>query len=137
MVTPPPALIADEPSDDLDKTVLTRRKVPEWSLTADGSAPIPLTSSVVVLGRQPVASVADPAAQLIPVVDPSKTVSKTHARIELVDGAWFISDLDSTNGVIIVAASGGEIVVAPGSSVAVDRRFLIGDLPVTLTAETV
>jgi len=116
--------------------VITRRKVPEWSLTPDGSAPIPLTSSVIVLGRGPVASVADPVAQLIAVVDPSKTVSKTHARLERVDGAWFISDLDSTNGVVIVAASGEEVVVTPGSSVAVDGRFLIGDLAVTITAET-
>jgi len=136
VVAPSAAPAVDEPYEDFDKTVITRRKVPEWSLTPDGSAPIPLTSSVVVLGRGPVASVADPVAQLIAVVDPSKTVSKTHARLELVDGAWFISDLDSTNGVVIVAASGEEVVVAPGSSVAVDGRFLIGDLGVTITAET-
>jgi len=136
VVTPSPAPVVDEPYEDFDKTVITRRKVPEWSLTPDGSPPIPLTSGVVVLGRKPVASVSDPVAQLIPVVDPSKTVSKTHARLELVDGAWFISDLDSTNGVVIVTASGEEVEVTPGSSVAVDGHFLIGDLAVTVTAES-
>lgn len=50
-----------------------------------------------VLGRQPViADDYDGAA--VNLTDPSKTISKTHARIEVEDETVWITDLTSTNG---------------------------------------
>ena len=67
---------------------------------------IPLTSETVILGRRPARDPEFPDAQLISLDDDTRTISKTHARLELRDERWFITDLDSTNGVLFATAHG-------------------------------
>ena len=148
-VTPPPApvvppvpellpdfddtIIADD-LPDFDDTVIVGRKNPVWILEPGGSKAIRITSPVALLGRNPSVNAAYPDAQLVLVPDPSKTMSKNHARIALDDGVWTIHDLGSTNGVVLVS-DGEETVLESGSSATLTETFKLGELPIRLTPE--
>ena len=131
---PVPAADADD-LDDLDKTVISSRRAPVWLLLPEAGTPIRLTASSALLGRNPRAVAAAPDAQLVSVPDISKTMSKTHALLVLVDGAWTITDLDSTNGVLLVGADGVETEVVPGTATPLTETFLLGELTLTLLPE--
>ncbi len=57
----------------------------------------------VVVGRKPFEVEGFPGATFVTVVDREKTVSKNHAVLLPYDGALFVLDLNSTNGVAVVA----------------------------------
>ena len=111
-----------EPVDD--KTVLAKRRKQPLALLSWGEAPpVPLQKPVVVIGRR--AKSDDQDVQVVQVDDPTKTVSGSHARLELVDGVWMIEDLGSTNGVFLVVKDGEE--EAKGRVNATDD-FYLGDV---------
>ena len=113
---------AMEPVDD--KTVLAKRRKQPLALLSWGEAPpVPLQKPIVVIGRR--AKSDDQDVQVVQVDDPTKTVSGTHARLELVDGVWMIEDLGSTNGVFLVVKDGEE--EAKGRVNATDD-FYLGDV---------
>jgi len=120
--------------DASEHTVVVNRRSKQWTLTTDDGQSVRLTGSVVLLGRNPTRDPAHPDAQLVPLDDTAKTVSKTHARIELVGTAWQIVDLDSTNGVVLVEKD-DETEVQPGVTVELTERFLLGELPVRIHQE--
>ena len=121
------------PEDDsLDETVITRRRRLPWELVPPVGAPIDILSDVVILGRRPVADPGYPKAQLIAIGDDTRTVSKTHARLELRGDSWFVTDLESTNGVVLVTLMGTEIDAEPGVELAAGERFFLGDAEVRL-----
>lgn len=124
--------IPDE-DDDLEQTIVARRKRTPWVLVAPTRARIPLTSETVILGRRPARDPEFPDAQLISLDDDTRTISKTHARLELRDERWFITDLDSTNGVLFATLMGTEVAATPGEATEAGDRFLLGDAEVSLT----
>jgi hypothetical protein len=67
----------------------------------------------VVLGRDPAPPAVSPAARPVRLVDPGKTVSKTHALLAPGEGGIRVIELHSTNGVAITSA-GIRTVLAPG-----------------------
>jgi hypothetical protein len=91
---------------------------PAWKLQLpDGGATIALDPAVLV-GRNPAASAISPRATLLPLADRTKSVSKTHALLEVDGGVLWVHDLDSTNGVYVVV--GDDVVEAvPGERIAV------------------
>ncbi|WP_411700779.1 FHA domain-containing protein [Conyzicola sp.] len=91
---------------------------PVWRLALpDGGATIALDAAVLV-GRNPAASAAWPQATPVSVDDLTKSVSKTHALLEIDGGVLWVHDLDSTNGVYVVV--GDDVVeVVPGTRAAV------------------
>lgn len=114
--------------DDIDQTVITRRvRAAVWQLVPASGAPVAITADVVILGRRPVADAAFPKAQLIAVAGDALTVSKTHARLERHDEVWTITDLASTNGVLVRTFMGEEVEVEPGSKIDAGERFFLGD----------
>jgi hypothetical protein len=116
-------------NDDFDETVVSARRTRAiWQLIPAAGEPIPLTAERVIIGRNPAVGVADDGAQIIAVADPSKTVSKTHARIELVGGEWRVTDLHSTNGVAVVTTDGEDIELASGGSAEILVTFKLGEL---------
>lgn len=120
----------DESLDDesLDQTIITRRAPrTTWELVPASGAPVPITADVVILGRRPAPDAAYPTAQLVPVVDDARTVSKTHARIEQRGDAWIVTDLGSTNGVMVRTLMGDEVEVEPGGQLDAGERFFLGD----------
>ena len=119
--------------DALDRTVVTRRKRIPWALIAPNGETVDLTSSVVILGRRPGADAAHPDAQLVGIVDETRTVSKTHARLELRGDTWYVTDLGSTNGVLFATLMGTEVEAPPGEEIEAGERFFLGDAEVRLT----
>lgn len=137
VITPPPLLVVPPVvvDDDEDRTIVVEHTpfVP-WRLVTDEGHVIPLRARRVLLGRKPVASSDDVAVVAVP--DTTKTLSKSHARLELsADGQWTIIDLDSTNGVIIVERDGSENLLPPGGSALVPGRFLLGKVGMQVTSD--
>lgn len=124
VITPPAR--AD---DDIEATrVSARRKRAGWTIElADGQRVT--VASAALVGRGPSADGRWPGAALVAVVDSTKTVSKTHAVFEVIDGTLFVTDLNSSNGVLVEWPDGTDhdtdpdvrLEVPSGSSV------LIGD----------
>lgn len=120
------------PDDDevFDHTVIARRKRTDWSLVPPTGEPIALVSDVVLLGRRPARDPEHPGAQLVAIQD--GTVSKTHARLTLRGDKWYVTDLDSTNGVLFATLMGTEVEATPGEEVEAGDRFLMGDAEIRL-----
>lgn len=112
--------------DFVEDTVIASRRRPKWALLLPDGSPMELTGDAVVLGRRPVPVHAAPGAQLVTVVDQTRTVSKTHALLRRRADVWMVSDLDSTNGVVVFAEQ-DEVEVVPGTEHEVAERFLLGD----------
>ncbi|MGC5172888.1 DUF5684 domain-containing protein [Microbacterium sp. DT81.1] len=110
-----------------DETIIAVRRRPTWMLTPPLGAPIAVTSDALIIGRRPSADPDFPDAQLVPISDETRTMSKTHARLELLDDEWVIVDLDSTNGVVLFRDDGTETEATPGVPQPVGERFLLGD----------
>ena len=117
-----------------EHTVVVNRRTKQWVLTTDDGQKIRLSQQVALLGRNPTADPAFPEAQLVPLNDTAKTVSKTHARIELSNGAWQITDLNSTNGVVLLEGS-DESELQSGVATSLTESFLLGELPVHIHPE--
>lgn len=122
-------------ADDEDRTVVVSRKKAPWILTGpDGRATV-LSKPLVIVGRKPVADVAFPDAQLVSVADATRTMSKNHARLRESDDGWWITDLGSTNGVVVVVDT-NENPVIPGVETMIVDTFLLGEAQVRLSRES-
>lgn len=116
-----------------DETILAVRKRPTWMLFPPLGAPVAVTSDVLIIGRRPGADTDFPDAQLVPVSDETRTMSKTHARLERQGDTWTIVDLYSTNGVVLVGDEGAERDAVPGLPERLPERFLLGDAELRLS----
>ncbi len=104
-----------------------------WSLRLDDGRAFALTATRVELGRNP--SSDDAASQLLAIEDSTRTLSKAHARLTFGNGQWTITDLKSTNGVMVVAADGAENYLEPAASAVVQGRFVLGDVGMSVSSE--
>jgi hypothetical protein len=104
---------------------------PRWTLTLDDGRTIEV-EEFALIGRDPELSDQDPDGELVAMIDPEMSVSKTHAAFGVdEDGLWFL-DRRSTNGTSVVApgesrvalAPGVQTWIAPGSEVWIGRRQL-------------
>jgi hypothetical protein len=119
------------PEDDIEGTVMVRRtEFRPWLLSLDDGRRFDLMSRTVVIGRRP--SAAEPGVQALAVADDTRTMSKTHARLDLVDGVWYVTDLGSTNGVMVPGQDGTEVEIEPGRSTACGGRVVLGAVGMTL-----
>jgi hypothetical protein len=134
IVVPAPAAVDDDDDDeDYETVVVDRRPVVTWSLVLDDGRSFPLTATTIALGRKPESTNA--SAQLLPITDSTRTLSKTHAILDLTDGKWTITDLNSTNGVLTVDDADVETLVESGSTVAVAGRFILGKVGMRVNFE--
>jgi hypothetical protein len=119
------------PADaDADRTVISSsRSRQRWVLTPAGGQAVALSGASAILGRNPTPL---DGAQRVVLEDATKTVSKTHARLDLRDGVWTITDLDSTNGVAVTDASGEQLELDSGASAAILAEFHLGELSLRL-----
>jgi FHA domain len=107
-----------------------------WRLTlADGQSFEASTS--MVLGRDPAVVPVRPQAQRIPVTDPVKSVSKTHAIIDVDATELSVTDLHSTNGVIVTRPDGRQDDLPPGGRavLAAGSRVLLGEFAIDVSRE--
>lgn len=89
-----------------------------WLLRLPGGATVTIDSAVFI-GRDPSRTPERPNAEILAVVDPARTVSKTHALLEIDEVGLWAHDLQSTNGVFVTEPGGVEVEVVPGSRTAV------------------
>ncbi|QEO13995.1 FHA domain-containing protein [Agromyces intestinalis] len=132
---PGPAAAEPEPyvDDDYEATVVVdRRPRVAWRLRLDDGSELALSGDRVLLGRNPGEAAA--GEQRLAVPDSTRTLSKTHARLELVSGQWVITDLGSTNGVLIEVA-GDEQLIDAGVATPVPDRFVLGKLGMRIVME--
>lgn len=121
--------------DDMDATVIAGRRNKAWVFETEAGQRVPLSSELVLLGRNPAPLADHPDAQLITVRDAGRTVSKTHASVQLRGAAWVITDLNSTNGVYVLDAEGAEVELEPGVETNIADRFVLGELSARIFQE--
>ena len=110
---------AEPATTDAAATVIRPDRVARaWRITLPDGRTVDLPRRLL-LGRNPAASGAWADAELLPLVDPGKSVSKTHAALEIHDDELLVSDLDSTNGVWVATPGGDAREVRPGERVTV------------------
>jgi hypothetical protein len=89
-----------------------------WRLILADGSDVPVDRAMF-LGRNPARTDDRPGAALVPIDDPVRSLSKTHALLELDAGTLWVHDLDSTNGVAVVAPGQDPVLVEPGERAAV------------------
>jgi uncharacterized RDD family membrane protein YckC len=130
---------AVHPDDAMDRTQVragARQDAPEAVLriTLDDGRDFRLERTVLV-GRNPAPAAGESQAQLLPVPDPGRTISKTHLHL-LTDGTGlWVTDRHSTNGSAVTTPDGMRTALQPGVPAYVspgttvhfgDRTFNVG-----------
>ncbi len=121
------------PDEDVAHTVIANRRKAHWSIVLPTGSTVALVADVVLVGRRPSPSTADPDAQLVEVDD--GTVSKTHLRLERDGERWSVTDLHSTNGTVLISSDGAEREIPPGAAHPAANRLLLGDAELRLTPD--
>lgn len=101
----------------------------QWRLVGPDSTTIPVDGTVIV-GRQPTPPPQYGQAQTVRVEDPTFSISKTHAALEIRDGMLQVTDLHSTNGTAVVSPAGGRTDATPGVPLELGHswRLVIGNV---------
>ena len=86
---------------------------------AGGGEPLPLLKTTVIVGRRPECD----------VVIPAKSVSGRHCRLEFVDNAWRVIDLDSHNGTGVDGRRCKKARIMPGQVLHVAKQRFHIDYP--------
>ncbi len=125
---PAPAAPATVSDDSDDRTVVVQRRV-RWGIELPDGEVLELDGDDVVVGRKP-----EPVggARPLQIADPTRTMSKTHARMRRNGEDWTIEDLQSTNGVALVDESGEKVPLEAGREYEVIEQLVIGTLEVRL-----
>jgi pSer/pThr/pTyr-binding forkhead associated (FHA) protein len=128
---PPPPPVAE-----IDERTQKSARVPrsrQWLVTPQGQAPVQLLTTLVV-GRQPSAGVNDGGIVTVPRGE--DTVSKSHARFELIDDVVHVTDLESINGTFLVGPDEVLIECEPNTPISIPPGYMVelGDFTVTVEA---
>jgi len=131
--TPPPAPLDAPPAPPAPARRIRHRAI----VLVAGDERVEVATTAL-LGRNPVAAEGEVVAETVRVMDLTRSVSKTHARLSWDGTRLDVEDLGSTNGTSIVTADGSRLVCSPGQpvqAVAGDTLFLgersyVLDLPV-------
>lgn len=107
--------------------------LPALHLLLDTGQVVPLEGAVL-LGRDPVGVGPWAGSTPVPVVDPERSISKTHLVIRLEETRALVQDLGSTNGTIVVAPDGSMTHATPGAAVdaAVGSTVRFGERSLTV-----
>lgn len=100
-----------------------------WQIVLGDGTRLALNAPQIVLGRNPAGD--GPGDQLLAVPDETRTLSKTHARLDFDGTAWHLTDLNSTNGTR-VATDRGWSGLTPGSRVPLRGPFQLGDVGIKI-----
>lgn len=125
---PPAPMRQGDSDDELDRTVVARRNHTTWVLQLPDGSELPLYADTIV-GRRP-----EPrdGAEALTIADPSRTLSKSHARLRFDGNSWSVEDLHSTNGTVLFDEAGREIAAPAGVAVPTVSHMLLGTLEVWL-----
>lgn len=117
---PAPALAGppDAPATPARQSSPADPATPGVVLEFDNGARIALAGSGILIGRDPAAGPGDAGLALVPLDDPSKSISKTHLALLRTDGSIIAIDRASTNGSAVIR-DGVEHALPPGQGIAV------------------
>jgi len=126
------AAAAEDDDDEFAATIVVNR-APRivWKLQLDDGRSFDLVEERVELGRKPDGTT--PGTQYLAIADQTRTLSKSHARLELADGQWSVTDLNSTNGVLTADAADVETLLDAGGTARVTDRFILGKVGMRLS----
>jgi hypothetical protein len=113
LVEQPLAPTEPEPDAVSDETVHVERHARSWRIVMQGSPPI-LVSSTLFLGRNPTPTPGHERSPVFALDDATKSISKTHAMLEVDGDTLWVHDLNSTNGVWIITEGEEPLGVVPG-----------------------
>jgi len=91
---------------------------------------IELTCDRVLVGRAPFVEDALPV-QLVAIDDPDRFVSANHVLLECRDEIWYVTDMGSTNGTVVISLD--EEPIVPGIPVPVQGALNLGGYIVALS----
>ncbi|MGV8859410.1 FHA domain-containing protein [Rhodoglobus sp.] len=128
----PPTPIASLASDDED---IEDTRIVERSLSGTrfvlqfSTGDSVIVTGTGLVGRNPIAEPSEKFDILVPITDPSKSVSKTHLEFGQITGAFWISDRYSGNGTVVREPGGEPKRCEPGKRYRVMRgtRVEIGE----------
>ena len=112
----PVARIAAGPTENETRAEPT---VSRWRIILPRSGQIVPLTGALYIGRNPARTAERQDAELLAVDDPAKSLSKTHALLEVENDVLWVHDLDSTNGIFIVEPDASVVDVEPGRRAAV------------------
>ena len=121
--------------DDHDDSTIVVERRPNWSVVLPDGTELPLRSQDVVLGRKPLIEAVPGGGEGVTTVtipDPTRTLSKSHARLRWMHDRWYLEDLGSTNGVMLVSSFGRRTDATPGELIPATERLVLGTLEVRL-----
>jgi hypothetical protein len=110
------------PGSGAPSTGRSPETVTGWMIILDDGRTVPLDGAAV-FGRDPAALPGENGISLLAVPDETRTVSKTHVKLEPGADAVLVTDRHSTNGVVVITAGvatrcrAGEPMVATSGSV--------------------
>ena len=121
-----PALVVER-SDFVEAAPLVQRPpvaaLPTATLTFSTGA-VARIRAATLLGRRPAAGADECTDELLAVVDDSRTISKTHARLEWQDDRLWITDRHSANGTVIDRPGQNPVGLTAGQP----YRLIAGDV---------
>jgi hypothetical protein len=133
--TPPAvALVAASATSATGSRGPVQDAAPAAVLVFDDGTRVP-TSGPVLLGRSPAPAPGEASAQLVPLVDETMRISKTHAAFGIDDTGCWVADRSSKNGTVVHAPDGSSHRLDPGvrTPVTPGARVVLGGRSFTVT----
>jgi uncharacterized RDD family membrane protein YckC len=133
----PPAL--DDLDEDLDHTRMSptpARRTGSYQLAFDTGETV-VVDGIGLVGRNPAPRAGESVEHVVPIIDPARSVSKTHLMFGAGPAGFWVSDRDSTNGTRTVSDDGVitevsqdvKVIVPVGGTVEFgERRFTVARL---------
>lgn len=135
-VTPPSAVDATAPADDSDVELNEAKLAPPRAavLTFSSGEAVAVAGSALI-GRRPTPLQDEVIDELITIDDTTRTVSKTHFRVEWHADLFWIADRDAANGVILQRHGAASITLTAWQPHELQHGdvLFIGDVTVTVT----
>lgn len=120
---PPPPVVTG-PSE-YPRTATTARSQHEgWVAGLDDGRDLEV-AGLILLGRNPQGRPGEDDAELIKIVDETRTVSKTHLAVGVDQSGMFVMDRGSTNGSSVTSAGGVSTPCPPGDVIHVAEGNIV------------
>lgn len=98
---PRPPVAPFEESDDLEATRISRPRLGERFVLQFSTGESSTVHGNGLIGRNPVSEPGEYFDQMVRVIDPSRSVSKTHVEFGQEGGSFWVLDRSSGNGTIV------------------------------------
>lgn len=125
---PAAAHFSTQEDSEEDRTIVVSTKT-RWALELPNGDLYELVGDDIIVGRKPAFA---EGIETLAITDPTRTVSKTHARLRRRGEGWTVEDLQSTNGIATGEHQEGPQQIEPGVEVSASAQMTFGTLAVQL-----